>query len=67
MHLRQDCRLSVSAIKGYKSMLNSVFRYKGFDLSADPVLQEIVSACNRQHLKQSAALRRGTWMLFSRR
>ena len=29
-------------------MLNSVFRYKGFDLPADPVLREIVSACNRQ-------------------
>lgn len=48
VHLRLDCHLSVSAIKGYKAMLNSVFRFKGFDLSSDPVLRDIISACCRQ-------------------
>ena len=46
--LRQDCRLSVTAIKGYKAMLNGVFALKGFDLSTDPVLREIIKTCSRQ-------------------
>jgi len=48
LYLHQDCLLSISAIKGYKAMLNSVFRLKGFDLSYDQVLQDIIRACSRQ-------------------
>ncbi|XP_045101307.1 uncharacterized protein LOC123498206 [Portunus trituberculatus] len=46
--LRQDCRMSVTAIKGYKAMLNGVFALKGFDLSTDPVLREVIKTCSRQ-------------------
>ena len=31
--------LSLSAIKGYKALLNSIFRLKGFDLFTDQVLR----------------------------
>ena len=44
LHLRRTCGLSVSAVKGYKSMLNSVFSLKGFDLAEDPVLKNLVKA-----------------------
>ena len=46
--LRQERKLSVSAIKGYKAMLNGVFSLKGFDLSSDAVLREIIKTCSRQ-------------------
>ena len=46
LHLHQDCHLSLSAVKGYKAMLNSVFRLKGFDLSCDPVLWDVIHACD---------------------
>ena len=48
LHLHQDCHLSLSAVKGYKAMLNSVFRLKGFDLSTDPVLRDVIRACSQQ-------------------
>lgn len=47
LYLHQHCKLSVSAIRGYKAMLNSVFAYKGFNLSDDPVLSDISKACAR--------------------
>ncbi|MPC43911.1 hypothetical protein E2C01_037566 [Portunus trituberculatus] len=37
-----DCHLSLSAMKGYKAMLNTVVRLKGFDLSSQPVLREVI-------------------------
>lgn len=37
--LLQDCHSSSTTIKGYKAMLNSVFAFKGFDLSFDTVLR----------------------------
>lgn len=56
VYLRQTCKLSVTAIKGYKAMLNGVFAFKGFNLSSDPVLQEVVKACSRQaHRTRSRA------------
>ena len=48
LYLHQDCHLSASTVKGYKAMLNSVFRLKGFDLSTDQVLQDISKACSCQ-------------------
>ena len=33
VHLRRDHGLSVSAIKGYRAALNSVFALKGMDLA----------------------------------
>lgn len=56
LYLHQDCHLSSSAVKGYKAMLNSVFRLKGFDLSNDQVLQDIVRACSRQVRRPSFRL-----------
>ena len=48
LHLHQDCPLSLSVIKGYKAMLNSVFRLKGFNLSTDQVLREVIHTCSQQ-------------------
>ena len=48
LYLHQQKNLSVSAIRGYKAMLNSVFAYKGFNLTDDPVLRDIAKACARQ-------------------
>ena len=47
LHLHEDCHLSLSAIKGYKSVLNSVYRFQGVDLSLDPVLSDIIRACGQ--------------------
>ena len=44
--LRTECNLSTSAIKGYKSMLNGIFTYNGFDMSRDPVLRDVIKACS---------------------
>ena len=46
VYLRQECKLSTSAIKGYKAMLNGVFSLKGFDLCQDQVLRDIIKACS---------------------
>ena len=48
VHLRQDCNLSTSAIKGYKAVLNGVFAIRGLDLNKDQVLRSIVKACSSQ-------------------
>ena len=44
LFLRRQCNMSVSTIKGYKAMLNSVFSIKGFDLSQDIVLKNLMKA-----------------------
>ena len=54
LHLHQDCHLSLSVIKGYKAMLNSVFRLKGFDLSTDQVLREVIHTCGQQAHRNTA-------------
>lgn len=36
--------MSVSAIKGYKAMLNSVFSLKGFNLADDPILMNLIKS-----------------------
>ena len=46
LHLHQDYHLSLSAVKGYKAMLNSVFCLKEFDLSTDQVLQ-VIHTCDQ--------------------
>ena len=48
LFLHQTCHLSASAIKGYKAMLNSVFSLKGFDLSQDLVLRNLISSIETQ-------------------
>lgn len=48
VHLKQDCNLSASAIKGYKAMLNGVFAIRGLDLNNSQVLRSIVRACSSQ-------------------
>lgn len=45
VHLRLDCQLSTSAIKGYKAMLNGIFGLRGLDLNKERVLQDIIKAC----------------------
>ena len=48
LYLHQDRHLSLSAIKGYKAMLQGVFSHRGVDLSSDQVLSSIIRACSRQ-------------------
>ena len=57
VHLRQDCQLSASAIKGYKAMLNGVFAIRGLDLNNDPVLRNIIKACSSQPRRPTRDLR----------
>ena len=48
LHLYQYCHLSLSAVKGYKTMLNSVVRLKELDLSTDQVLWEVIHTCGQR-------------------
>ena len=45
--LHLDCHLSLSVVKSYKAMLISVFHLKGFNLSTDQVLQEVIHTCSQ--------------------
>ena len=42
LYLHSVRRLSLSCIKGYRSMLSSIFRWKLPDIASDPVLQDLV-------------------------
>ena len=44
LHLHDDLHLSVSAIKGYLAMLNSYFKFKGFNLAGDVHLKALIKA-----------------------
>ena len=44
LYLHDRCHMSVSTIKGYKAMLNSVFALKGFNLTDDPVLENLIKS-----------------------
>ena len=46
MHLRRDLGVSVPAIKGYQSALNSVFSLKGQDLSSSKELGMLLRSFN---------------------
>ena len=54
LHFHQDSHLSLSAIKAYKAMLNSVFCLKGFNLSTDQVLREVIHICGQQAHRNTA-------------
>ena len=54
LYLHQDFNLSLSLVKGYKAMLNSVFCLKGFDFSTDQVLWEVIHACGKQAHRNTA-------------
>ena len=47
MHLRQDKGLSVSAVKGYCSALNSVLALKGRDLASSREITTLLRAFSR--------------------
>lgn len=57
VHLRRECNLSTSTIKGYKAMLNGVFAYRGLDLNRELVLSRIVRACSLQPRRMARDLR----------
>ena len=46
VHLRRDKGLSVSAVKGYRSALNSVFILKGMDLADSREICTRQSGCS---------------------
>ena len=52
--LRQEKKLSASAIKGYRAMLNGVLALKGYDLSSDVVIREVLKTCSRQVIRPPA-------------
>lgn len=53
LFLHRTRHLSASAIKGYKAMLNSVFSLKGFDLSQDLVLTNLIKSIETQTPRKS--------------
>lgn len=44
LSLRQDSKLAVSTIKGYRSLLSTVFRHRGIDLSQDRDLRDLLKS-----------------------
>ncbi|MGL5405371.1 MAG: hypothetical protein ACRDAX_01020, partial [Propionibacteriaceae bacterium] len=42
LYLRKDCNLAVSTVKGYRSMLASVFRHRGIDLTNNKDLHDLI-------------------------
>ncbi|MPC41221.1 hypothetical protein E2C01_034808 [Portunus trituberculatus] len=60
--VQKVCHLSTSAIKGYKTMLNTVLAIRGLDLNNDQVLRLIISACSSQPLRPTRDLR-SSWNL----
>ena len=59
IHLRQDKGLSVSAVKGYCSALNSVLALKGLDLAASREITTLLRSCARS--VNSVELRPPAW------
>ena len=53
LYLRTQRQLSVSAVKGYKSMLASVFKYMFRDVFEDPVLTDLLRAFEVEVPKRS--------------
>ena len=48
IYLHEDRKLSISAIRGYRSVLNGIFALRGLDFSSDPVLAEVIRTCARK-------------------
>ena len=46
--LRKEKKLSVSAVRGYRSMLSSVLKHKDLDIAHNPVLTELLAAFERE-------------------
>lgn len=42
LYLREQCNLAVSTIKGYRSMLSSVFRHRGLNISDNKDLHDLI-------------------------
>ena len=47
IHLRHDKGLSISAVKGYSSALNSVFALKGRDVASSQEITMLLSSFSR--------------------
>lgn len=60
LHLREDCDLSTSAIRGYHSALAGVYKFRDLDLSAQPVLREVLKSCALR-ARPSVRDRRPSW------
>ena len=59
--LRSSRRLSVSSIRGYRSMLSAVFRFHLPSLSSDPVLRDLLRSFNLSSAER--VLRPPAWYL----
>ncbi|MPC48798.1 hypothetical protein E2C01_042581 [Portunus trituberculatus] len=57
VYLCQVCHLSTSAIKGYKTILNSVLPIRGLDLNNGQVLRLIIRACSSQPRRPTRDIR----------
>ena len=66
IHLRQDKGLSVSAVKGYCSALNSVLALKGRDLAAAREITTCFVVSRDRSILLSYVLLRGTFLLYFR-
>ena len=66
IHLRQDKGLSVSAIKGYCSALNSVLALKGRDLATSREIRLCFVVSRDRSILLSYVLLRGTFLWYFR-
>ena len=66
IHLRQDKGLSVSAVKGYCSALNSVLALKGRDLAASREITTLLRSLRDRSILLSCVHLRGTFLWFFR-
>ena len=49
LYLRNERKLSVSCIKGYRSALSSVFKYsRNVDIHSDPVISDLITAFEKE-------------------
>ena len=62
IHLRQDKGLSVSAVKGYCSALNSVLALKGRDLAASREITTLLRSLRDRSILSSCVHLRGTFL-----
>ena len=62
--LRSARGLSVSSIRGYRSMLSAVFRFHLPSLSSDPVLRDLLRSFRLSSAERFCVLLRGTFLWF---
>ena len=56
LYLRDVRKVSVSCVRGYLAMLNSLAKYKGVDLAQDVVVKNLIKSFQREVLRRPPAV-----------